>query len=174
MGRGLPLIKDNLDWNRKKLWKRLTIKIKVASYPCLTYLLVPDDLCRTVASSRAGKLNSRCCLCIWRIFVSLISVIFRLNQIVAHYTSGDEIVKKVLPIEGPFMSMQYNRRNDHLLISAKASKNKWNTSRHMVCQLSELTGVEGEYDGIDVLQTFNGWYFVIVIFSGLGSLFYRS
>lgn len=87
----------------------------------------------------------------------LTSSVSRLNHIVAHYPFGDGMTSKVLPIEGSFMSMTYNQSTDHLLISAKANT-KWNASRHMICQLSEMMNGEAECEGIDVLQTFYGWY----------------
>ncbi|XP_065220245.1 E3 ubiquitin-protein ligase rfwd3.S-like [Planococcus citri] len=79
----------------------------------------------------------------------------RLNNVVVHYPAGDTTASKVLPIEGSFMSMQYNKNNDHLLISTKAST-KWTSSRHMICQLSEMKTGESDSECVDVLQTFYG------------------
>ena len=157
MVHGLPLIKDNRDQNQNKLLNRSILMIKAVSYRYAIYLLNQDDLCPMVASLLAGKFVIELNF----LFVRSSGLFyFRLNNVVVHYVSGDSNASKVLPIEGSFMSMQYNRLNDHLLISTKAGT-KWNSSRHIICQRSEMKTGESDCECVDVLQTFYGTFYFV-------------
>lgn len=87
--------------------------------------------------------------------------IIRLTSIIAIYPCGNSFKNITLPIEGNFLSMQYDDSTDNLLISARPSKN-YLTPRHMICQLSKLQcGEPNNY--VDILHTFYGKYFYISI-----------
>lgn len=66
-------------------------------------------------------------------------LVCKLNSCWAFAKNSNDVnnyTQKPLPLEGPFMSLRYNRESKHILVSARANQ-RYPNIRHILCELSQ-------------------------------------